>query len=367
MSPPGVYDMFGNVREWCWNVGSRGERFILGGAWRDADYMFSLPHTQSPFSRAPTNGFRCVQYEEIAADLTRPIELASRDYASERPVDDRTFGIYRSSYAYDQTDLNAQSEAVEKGSQYWNMERITFDAAYGGEKVTAYLFSPKAGIPPYQTVVYFPGTGKFMLPRKSDDHMINFRFLEPIVRSGRALLYPIYKGSYERMPPGVRTWNDRSLLDESVAYRDEVVMDAKDLFRSMDYLQTRSDIAPDKVAYLGFSYGTMLGPIFLAVEERLNTAVLLDGGLIPFKVRPEIDPLNFVSRVKQPVLLLNGRYDSALPVNQYQLPMLELLGTPEEHKKHRLFDSAHGRRLSNDEIREILDWLDRYLGPVNVH
>ena len=176
ISPWGAYDMFGNVREWCLNASSDGEHFILGGAWSDATYMFSLPNAQLPFNRDPTNGFRCVQYEEIAADLTEPIELVSRDYASERPADDRTFGIYRSLYAYDQTDLNAQSEAVESGSQYWTKERVTFDAAYGGEKVTAYLFLPKEYIPPYQTVVFFPGLGAFLGSRKSDD-LIDFPLL----------------------------------------------------------------------------------------------------------------------------------------------------------------------------------------------
>ena len=364
----GAYDMAGNVREWCWNA-STGERFILGGARGDEDYMFVFPDTRSPFDRAPGNGFRCVKYEEISADLTRPIELLNRDYASERPVDDSTFVIYRNSYAYDQTDLNAQSEAVESGSQYWNKERVTFDAAYGGERVIAYLFLPKAGIPPYQTVVAFPGVDVFAgIPTKSDNiprtHTV---FVEPIVISGRALLYPIYKGSYERRTPTARTVGAGGLLDESVAYRDEIIMDAKDLFRSIDYLETRSDIAPGQVAYLGWSYGALLGPVFLALEERLKVAVLRDGGFSPFRTRPEIDPLNFISRVKQPVLLLNGRYDPIFLLDRNQRPRLELLGTSEQHQKRVLFESAHARRLSNNEIKEILDWLDLYLGPVKVN
>ena len=361
ISPWGVYDMAGNVREWCWNASGR-ERFILGGAWGDADYMFYMPDTQSPFDRAPTNGFRCVQYEGNAADLTTPIELVSRDYASELPVDDRTFGMYRSLYEYDQTKLNARSETLESGSPYWNKERITFDAAYGGERVTAYLFLPTAGRPPYQTVVFCPGVGAFQSSGKSDNLVSPTK---PIVRSGRVMLHPVYKGFLERKPPGYRSLESGGFWDESVAYRDEVIMDVKDLARSIDYLETRSEIASDQVAYVGYSYGGMLAPIFLAVEERLKTAVLRGAGLSPYKTRPEIDPLNFVSRVKQPVLVLGGRYDSIYPPEPNQLPMLGLLGTPEQHKKLRQFDSAHLRSLGNEEIREILDWLDRYLGPVN--
>jgi hypothetical protein len=41
------------------------------------------------------------------------------------------------------------------------------------------------------------------------------------------------------------------------------------------------------------------------------------------------------------------------------------LGTPEEDKQHVVFDSGHiPPRISM--IKEILDWLDRYLGPVGV-
>ena len=62
-----------------------------------------------------------------------------------------------------------------------------------------------------------------------------------------------------------------------------------------------------------------------------------------------------------PVLILAGRYDSLNPVQSSQLPFLELLGTPREHKRHKIFeDSGHLPLPRAEMISEILNWLDRY-------
>jgi hypothetical protein len=45
--------------------------------------------------------------------------------------------------------------------------------------------------------------------------------------------------------------------------------------------------------------------------------------------------------------------------------MFRLLGTPPEHKRHRLFESGHVPLEREEVMKEVLDWLDRYLGPVS--
>ncbi len=62
--------------------------------------------------------------------------------------------------------------------------------------------------------------------------------------------------------------------------------------------------------------------------------------------------------------MINGRYDSIFSLDANVRPMQRLLGTSEKDKKLFLSDGGHAGRLSNSEVREILDWLDRYLGPV---
>lgn len=107
-----------------------------------------------------------------------------------------------------------------------------------------------------------------------------------------------------------------------------------------------------------------MGAIIPAVEPRIKAAVLYVGGLASAFARPEVDQINFVSRVKIPVLMLNGRYDSIEPLELSQLPMYQLLGTPPEHKRHLVYETAHFVPRS-ERIKESLDWLDKYLGPVS--
>ncbi len=44
-------------------------------------------------------------------------------------------------------------------------------------------------------------------------------------------------------------------------------------------------------------------------------------------------------------------------------PMFALLGTPDEHRELKLYDTDH-IPPKNEFIKDTLEWLDRYLGPV---
>jgi dipeptidyl aminopeptidase/acylaminoacyl peptidase len=100
----------------------------------------------------------------------------------------------------------------------------------------------------------------------------------------------------------------------------------------------------------------------VSLEPRIKVAVLLSAGL-RFNYPPEIQPANFAPRVKVPVLLINGRDDFQAPI-EAQLRMFELLGTPPEHKRHVALEGGHAPADLRGMIREVLDWYDKYLGPV---
>ena len=63
-----------------------------------------------------------------------------------------------------------------------------------------------------------------------------------------------------------------------------------------------------------------------------------------------------------PVLMLNTRHDTIEPVESAQLPMFRLLGTRPEEKRQVLWDGSHGVAPTNPYRKEVLDWLDRFLG-----
>jgi serine/threonine protein kinase/formylglycine-generating enzyme required for sulfatase activity/cephalosporin-C deacetylase-like acetyl esterase len=357
MTWAGAYDMAGNVKEWVLNQAYAGKRYIMGGAWDEPTYMFNEPDARSPFQRAANFGFRCAQFtlEGNALKAADPVTLRLRNFSREKPVSDQLFEAYKGLYSYDKTPLHSVVESTQKAED-WNVEKIRFDAAYGNDRVAAYLFLPSKVLPPFQTVVYFPGAGAIyvrssteVLPQVVED----FDF---IVNSGRAVLFPLYKGTFERAD-GYQVHRHTS------SYRDHVIYWSKDLDRSIDYLETRPDIDHNKLAYEGFSWGAAMGAILPAVENRIKALVLIAPGFYLEKCPPEVDQLNFAPRVKAPVLMLNGRFDFIFPPGSSQEPMFRLLGTPNYEKRRVVYDTGHNIPR-NEMIKETLQWLDRYLGPV---
>ena len=112
--------------------------------------------------------------------------------------------------------------------------------------------------------------------------------------------------------------------------------------------------------------GAVHGARLVAVDARFRAAVLASGGLYDGEP-PEVDAFNFAPRVHIPVLMLNGRDDFIYPMRTHQLPLFEALGTREPDKVFKPFDGGHANFLTRPElIGEVLDWLDKYLGPVSV-
>ncbi len=353
VGPFGTYDMAGNAKEWVRNA-TGGLRYVLGGAWDEPSYLFREAEARSAWDRSANHGARLMVSTEpvplaALADMPPPSEAGTTAVVS-----DEVWAAYAALYEYDRGPLDAVVEDAERADD-WVRERVSYRAAYGEERIPALLFLPRKVEPPYQAVVAFPGSSALLGGRVEGSAHPTVEYL---VRSGRAVILPVYRGTYERAT-GLADDNP----DTSAGYRDHVVSWSKDLGRSIDYLESRSDIDATRIAYYGVSWGAGIGVVLAAVEPRLDAVILDAGGFWNTPTRPEVDQRVFAPRVTVPALLLGGRFDTFFPLQASQLPMYHALGTPEPDKRHVVYDSGHAVPLLQ-AVREMYDWLDLRLGPV---
>jgi dienelactone hydrolase len=355
MSYTGAFDMAGNVREWtATRLGD--EYVVLGGSWNDPYYVVGEDNTAAPpLDRSPGNGFRLVMTHDepgVAAQVRAPLTARSNlpHRFTRQPTSNEIYEAYGRLFDYEQGPLNVTSDDPVE-SRSWIRERITFDAGYGGERTVLYLYVPTVGSPPFHTVVYWPGWDTFRLDSVDEYFAKQADFL---LKSGRAVAFPVYLGSFERgdgtpRPPF-----------NSTAYRDNAIAGVKDLRRTLDYLETRHDVDHRTIAFYGYSWGGVNGPTALAREPRLRSAVIYVGMLPDLDETPEVDPVNSLPRVEVPLLLLSGEFDALVPVENARR-YFELLGTPEDRKRHVITPAGHF--VPRDVlIRETLGWLDTYQG-----
>ena len=350
LAPWGALDLAGNVKEWCWNE-TAGGRMILGGGWNEPSYMFDDRDAQPALARLETYGIRLVQNVDpqppTSYAVVRP---RRRDFAAEAPLDDAAFELVRGLYRYDPGPLDVRVEATDDTPQ-WRHETVTFNAAYGGERLITHVYLPRSASPPFQPIVYFPGGDAQILRSSRDLRLTETQF---VIRSGRALVYPVYKGTFERPVE----------LTGANAFRDTTIARVKDFGRVLDFIETRPDLDRERIGYYGLSLGAFTGVIATAIEPRVKASVLLGGGLSRSITAAEIDAFNFAPRVRVPTLMVNGRNDFSYPVETSQLPLFRLLGLPADRKRHAVLEGGHQPLDMHALMREVLDWFDRHLGPV---
>jgi serine/threonine protein kinase/dienelactone hydrolase len=369
ISALGAYDMAGNVREWCFNAPDESERsrYIRGGAYNDPDYMFTRWDFQSQWKRHPENGFRCMQFldaeQPSSADLFSPKQLprwVRTEYPTNFvPKSRAEIDAYVEEFRYDPLPLNAR-KLGEQDTRYWRKEKIVYSAAYNNEEIIAYLFLPKNAKPVYQPVVYFPGTGAEDMT--SSDILRDTGPIGFVIKSGRALLYPVYKGTYERR------FTEKEEPKTQRARRDWIRQLVKDVGRSIDYLADRGDMDMERLTFYGLSWGAFQGPIYMVAEEkRIKYGMLFAGGLLSDGLfDPSVDPINYLAYVKVPTLMINGNQDALFPIETSSKAMYDLL-IGSEDTQFKTYDGGHSLfGLVSAEVKgDVLKWMDEHLGPVD--
>ena len=361
----GAYDMAGNVQEWCINNSPEG-KLVRGGSWRSTTYMFNHPLQAPPFDRSETNGFRCAVHPEgstLPSSAYRLIQTMMHDQTpgSQTEIPDQVFDAYRAFYEYDRTELNEVRHTADNSHPDWIHEKVSVDAAYGNERIILHVFLPRNVSPPYQAVLYGPGSASlYQLTSAQITEYYEFPvFLDFIVKSGRAVIYPVIQGTFERRKDATSVIHTGN---ETLQYAEFLSQIIKDYRRTMDYLETREDMDGEKFSFYGLSWGPVFGTILSALDDRIKVNVFVSGGLRRVG-RPEVSQSSFMSRVRAPTLMINGRFDSIFPLDLHIEPLYDNLGTTPDKKRLALFDTDH-IPPRDEMIAETLAWLDRHLGKV---
>ncbi|NWG74994.1 MAG: hypothetical protein HXY24_10370, partial [Rubrivivax sp.] len=142
-------------------------------------------------------GFYLVRFEKPGFE---PVEAVCGLSGGElsRKLDPAVFEIYKARFDYDPADLKAKVEKRDESAADWIVERVTFDATYDNERVIAELYLPRNGRKPYQSVILFPAADAVggWLPASTRGYFgIG---LDCFLKSGRAFVFPVYHGTYER-------------------------------------------------------------------------------------------------------------------------------------------------------------------------
>ena len=365
----GAVNMAGNVSEWVANWTDRGRALAVGGSLLDAAYQYAEPTPRSAFDRAADVGVRLMKRNNPAGDAgadpasARIMEKPRLTAKQIKPVSDAEYAIYARQFELRAIPLEVKAESVEDTSAVWIRHKVSYAAGYGGERMNAFLYLPRNSRPPFQTIIFMTGSNAFgnfrAFEREAD--FPGWSHADMLLRGGRAVLVPIWKGSFERSEKEEPT---------PAALRTNQQQWVSDLNQSMAFLDTRREVDPARIGYYGVSKGATQGVLLLALELRLKLGVLVVGGLNFARsngdlLPPESSNATYAPRVKVPVLMVNGRDDAMFPYETSQLPLFNLLGSPPEKKKHKTYPGGHFVFGWYDELaRDTHDWFDEQFGPV---
>jgi hypothetical protein len=245
-------------------------------------------------------------------------------------------------FDYDRRPLDARIEA-EGGRERLRWQKVSFTAAYGGRAnvgVSWYTSEKRSSAVRTGDLLARPNTE---IIRTAFLNTVLFESLTAFIpQSGRVLVMPVFKGSVER--DGARLTGREMSPDTTLLYRDLAVQWVKDMRRTIDYLETRSDIkTADGVGFYGVSWGGQIAPLPLAMEPRIKAAVLNTGGYqLARSTQPEVDAGNYTPRVHAPILMLSGAHDNAIfPYETSQAPFFQQLGTAAADKKRVAYTASH--------------------------
>lgn len=172
-------------------------------------------------------------------------------------------------------------------------------------------------------------------------------------------------------------WNRRTGQPFTFTVQDrfEQIQVIKDLQRAVDVLRSLPQVDDERIAYDGRSWGGATGALFVGIERRLKTAVLIVGhsGQVSLATGPDgyllgtglscavraawiramtpIEPIRFVGAAGIPLLLQNGTLDELVPTAN----AAELHAAAQQPKEVRWYEAGHS--LNQQASIDRINWL----------
>jgi dienelactone hydrolase len=169
--------------------------------------------------------------------------------------------------------------------------------------------------------------------------------------------------------------------------REDHIQLIVDLRRAVDLLAAKDNVDPNRLAYMGVSYGGMVGGLLAGVENRLQAYVLVvgDGGLVNHhlvEIEGMITPLDemtkeevkdwiefmwpiesihYISQAKPAALLFqSGTTDGLVP----DYLALDYQKAGSDPKTIKWYESGHFLPFAH--VLDQLEWMSQYIGITNV-
>jgi dienelactone hydrolase len=255
-------------------------------------------------------------------------------------------------------DIQEVSSRMEDGL---SVIEVTYASPQGG-RVPATLMVPQ-------------GTGPFagLVMQRSMELEFGMRY----AHYGAVVIYvdpPSFRPQ-DTGPRGILTFTEQD--------REEQIQLIIDLRRAIDLLMARPDVDPERIAYLGVSYGGTMGGLLAGIEKRLQAYVLVvgDGGLVTHVTNPEnltmslnefseeygawiddmwpIEPIHYVNHASPtPLLFQNAVRDQYVNVED----AIRYQDTAGEPKQVIWYDSEHWP-LPDEANMDNAKWLQQFVGP----
>lgn len=257
-------------------------------------------------------------------------------------------------YADDPTaplDVQKEGAGTFQGGR-WG--KISY-AGKGGERVPALIYLPDTATAkhPAPCLILLHGLGG------------NKEMMTPLAQflagAGYASLMIDEAGQGERNTAGANVFptfaSEQDLVKSLV---ESGIATVVDLRRGIDYLQSRPDIAKDKIGLIGFSLGALEGTILAGVDERVRAVALVSGEgnlgeILTEQARDNqslgghyqtllagtsadqledqlapVEPLNFVGHIApHPLLMEHGKLDKIIPPANAQA-LYDTAGQPKQ-------------------------------------